>query len=198
VSEASARDLLPDDARPLVLDPERGPALGRVTRLASTHGGPLAGVRHALRSVPRAAWMCAVIAFLNACAWSLIVPPFQARDEVDHFAYVAQLAEIGTLPSSGQAEGNYSQQQKLVLSALNYYLVRFSPSEPTIATPAAQRALDRAVHAHASTIGSGEAGVATPEPPLFYALQTIPYFLARGNMLTQLQLMRLWTRCWER
>lgn len=191
MSEASARDLLPDDAPPLALRRERGLALGGATRLISAQSGPLAGIRRALRGVPRAAWMCALIAFLNACAWSLIVPPFQGRDEVDHFAYVAQLAETGTLPSNGQAEGNYSPEQKLVLGALHYYQVRFAPSAHTISTPAEQKLLQQALHSPASTLGSGEAGVATPEPPLFYALQTIPYFLAKGHMLTQLQLMRL-------
>lgn len=135
--------------------------------------------------------MCALIAFLNASAWSLIVPPFQGRDEVDHFAYVAQIAETGTLPANGQAEGVYSPEQKLVLEGLHYYQVRFSPAEPTISTQAEQQVLSKDVHANASPIGSGEAGVATPEPPLYYALQTIPYFLGRGNILTQLQLMRL-------
>jgi 4-amino-4-deoxy-L-arabinose transferase-like glycosyltransferase len=135
--------------------------------------------------------MCALIAFLNACAWSLIIPPFQGRDEVDHFAYVAQIAETGALPANGQAEGVYSPQQKLLLQGLHYYPVRFSPAEPTISTQAEQQIFEEDLHAHASTIGSGEAGVATPEPPLFYAMQTIPYFLAQGNMLDQLQLMRL-------
>lgn len=135
--------------------------------------------------------MCALIAFLNACAWSLITPPFQGRDEVDHFAYVAQIAETGTLPAHGQSEGVYSPKQKRVLEALDYYGVRFAPGQTTISTPREQGILERALHSHASTIGSGEAGVASPEPPLFYAIQTIPYFLARGNMLTQLQLMRL-------
>jgi 4-amino-4-deoxy-L-arabinose transferase-like glycosyltransferase len=135
--------------------------------------------------------MCALIAFLNASAWSLITPPFQGRDEVDHFAYVAQIVEMGTLPANGQSEGRYSPEEKLVLQGLNYYLVRFSPSEPTISTQIEQEALDKAVDTHASLVGSGEAGVATPEPPLFYAVQTIPYLLGGSNVLTKLQLMRL-------
>ncbi len=190
MSEASARDLLPDEAPPVTLRPDGRSTLGSVQHPVSARSGPVAGIRRVLRSVPRAAWMCALIAFLNACAWSLIQPPFQGRDEVDHFAYVSQIAETGTLPSNGQAEGKYSPEQKLVLEALHYYEVRFSPAQPTISTPAQQRLLDQAVHAHLSTVGSGEAGVATPEPPLFYAIQTIPYFIGKGNMLVQLQLMR--------
>jgi 4-amino-4-deoxy-L-arabinose transferase-like glycosyltransferase len=151
------------------------------------------GARAALARVPAAAWMCALIALLNACAWSIITPPFQGRDEVDHFAYVAQLVERGALPANGQAEGVYSPEEKLVLSALHYYEVRFTASAPAISSVAEQRALSRALDANASLVGSGEAGVATSEPPLYYALQTIPYVLARGNVLVQLQLMRFFS-----
>ncbi len=135
--------------------------------------------------------MCALIAFLNASAWSLIVPPFQGRDEADHFAYVEQLAETGTLPENGKENGTYSLQEKRVLAGLHYYEVVRSPETPAISSMAEQRILTEDVHAGASLRGSGEAGSATPEPPLFYALQTIPYELGRGNILTQLQLMRL-------
>jgi hypothetical protein len=191
MSETSARDLLPEESRPLLRQPASEPARAARGRVAWMRGGPVAAARAAVRRVPTAAWLCALIAFLNAGAWSLIMPPFQGRDEVDHFAYVAQIAETGTLPANGQAEGVYSPEEKLVLEGLHYYQVRFAPAVPTISTQAEQRTLNNDVHAHASTVGSGEAGVATPEPPLFYALQTIPYFVGRGNMLTQLQLMRL-------
>ncbi len=148
--------------------------------------------RWPLRSrVPVAAWMCTGVALLNGCAWSLITPPFQGKDEVDHFAYVAQLAQTGTLPTNGHPEGRYSPEQTLVLQGIHYYQVRFSAANPAISSAAEQRALLHDLDAHASLKGSGEAGIATSEPPLYYALQTIPYWLARGNILTQLQLMRL-------
>lgn len=146
-----------------------------------------------LRRVPAAAWTCASIAFLNAAAWSIVTPPFQGRDEVDHFAYVEQIAETGTLPSNGHEEGTYSPQETRVLEGLHYYQVRFTPYRHTITTEAEQRRLMADDQAGASTIGTGEAGVATSEPPLYYALQTIPYFLARGDILVQLQLMRLFS-----
>ncbi len=136
------------------------------------------------------AWGCASIAFLNIFAWSLLIPPFEGRDEADHFAYVAQIAENAALPTNGQENGIYSPQETLVLRGLHYGSVALYPQTPAISSLAEQRALMRDVHAGASRQGSGEAGVATAEPPLYYALQTIPYFLARGNILTQLQLMR--------
>jgi 4-amino-4-deoxy-L-arabinose transferase-like glycosyltransferase len=146
-----------------------------------------------LKRVPAAAWMCALIALLNATAWSIITPPFQGKDEVDHFAYVAQLAETGTLPNSTAAGSPYSPEQSLVMHELHYYEVRFTPATPAISTAAQQRALIEAVHAGESTVGGGGAGIATPEPPLYYALQVIPYALGGGNILVRLQLMRLFS-----
>jgi 4-amino-4-deoxy-L-arabinose transferase-like glycosyltransferase len=145
----------------------------------------------ALRRIPTAAWVCALIAFLNASAWALIVPPFQGKDEVDHFAYVEQLAESGTLPENGNENGKYSPQESLVLQGLHFPEIAHSPQTPAISTHEEQLILNEDVHAGESLQGSGEAGVATPEPPLYYALQVIPYVAARGNILTQLQLMRL-------
>ncbi len=148
-------------------------------------------MRRALPRLPAAAWMCALIALLNAFAWSLIVPPFEGKDEVDHFAYVAQIAEAGTLPSGSSTDDEYSPEESLVMEGIDYYGVRFVPHSPAIATAAEQRTLIADVNAGRSRIGTGTAGIATSEPPLYYALQTIPYALASPNMLAQLQLMRL-------
>ncbi len=41
-----------------------------------------------------AAWLFAIAA-LNFACWALITPPFQAPDEVDHFAYTQSLVERG-------------------------------------------------------------------------------------------------------
>ena len=88
--------------RPRKSQPARAPRAGATREQA--RGGPSRPARGA-RRVPRAAWMCALIAFLNATAWSLITPPFQGRDEVDHFAYVAQLAETGRCPNGQDGKG---------------------------------------------------------------------------------------------
>jgi hypothetical protein len=143
----------------------------------------------ALRRVPTAAWVCALIAFLNAAAWSIITPPLQGKDEIDHFAYVARLAETGTLPENGNEK--YSPRESLVVRGLHYFEVRFTPPEHTISTAAEQRTLIEDADTSASLEGVGGAGVATSEPPLYYALQVIPYTLGGSNVLVQLQLMRL-------
>ncbi len=148
-------------------------------------------MKRMLPRLPAAAWTCALVALLNAFAWSLITPPFEGKDEVDHFAYVAQIAETGTLPSGSSTDNEYSPEESLVMEAIDYYGVRFVPHAPAISTAAEQRTLIKDVDAGRSRVGTGTAGIATAEPPLYYALQTIPYALASPNMLAQLQLMRL-------
>lgn len=152
---------------------------------------PTFDLRSLLRRVPAAAWTCALIALLNATAWSIITPPFQGRDEVDHFAYVAQLAETGTLPHPPVVRYYYSPGESSVMEALHYAEVRFTPYNPSLSTAAQQRALEHASSSGLPLLSNGTAGGASTAPPLFYALQTIPYALGAGNVLVQLQLMRL-------
>jgi Predicted membrane protein (DUF2142) len=147
-------------------------------------------VRALLARVPAAAWACALVALLNGAAWSIVTPAFQGRDEPSHFAYVQQLAETGTLPHA-VGSGDFSPAEQLVLTGLNQSEVGFSPQTPAISSAGEQRALAQDLNAGESRVGSGTAGVATSEPPLYYALQTIPYALGGGNVLAQLELMRL-------
>jgi len=136
--------------------------------------------------------MCALVACLNAACWSIVTPPFQAPDEPDHFAYVKQLAETGRLPSHAATE--VSAEETSVLIGLRTFKIQLNPRIHAIATRAEQAELQRYLRkAAADTLaGSAGAGLATSEPPLYYALEAVPYTLARGGSeLDRLQLMRL-------
>lgn len=146
-------------------------------------------LRTAIERIPSTAWLCALVALVNGAAWSLITPPFQGRDEADHFAYVQELVENGTLPGAGREE--FSPAEQLVLHALHQPTVRFSPQTLSISTDSDQQALERVLDGGHSRIGPGDAGLAASEPPLYYAIETVPYVLASGNTLVQLELMRL-------
>ncbi len=141
----------------------------------------------AFAGIPRTAWICVAVACLNAVCWSLISPPFQITDEPSHFAYVQHLATTGTLPNS--AKEAFSPSETEALRALKYLQVRELPQNRTITTAAEQAQLERALNAPASSV-SEDAGVATEQPPLYYALETIPYDLG-GTVLARLALMRL-------
>jgi hypothetical protein len=143
-----------------------------------------------LRRIPRAAWTCALIAFLNAACWSFITPPFQVPDEPSHFAYTQQLAEARRMPTSHSAL--FSPEERVVLRDLHQSAVREHPGTIPISSPAEQRQLQEGLAMHLPRYGIGAAGVATSEPPLYYLLETIPYELGSGGtLLDQLQLMRL-------
>jgi 4-amino-4-deoxy-L-arabinose transferase-like glycosyltransferase len=174
---------------------KRAPAKGAARRRAPARrasAGPsrVATVRAALGRVPRAAWVCALLAFVNAACWSLITPPFQALDEPDHFAYVQELAENGRLPSS--AESEFSPEEQTALQDLHQSQVRFRPAGHPIFAVAQREQLEADLGREPSRSGPGGAGVATSEPPLYYALETIPYGLgSSGSILDRLELMRL-------
>jgi hypothetical protein len=176
---------------------ERKQAAQRTRKPARTLGrsAALLSMLHpveVLRRIPRSAWICVLVACLNAVSWSLVTPAFQAPDEPDHFAYVKQLAETGQLPTS-HAQPT-TGEEGLGLAELRYYQVRQQPENRTIASRAEQDKLqhDLTLASQIPEKGSEAAGVATSQPPLYYALEAIPYSFARGGtILARLQLMRL-------
>jgi hypothetical protein len=167
---------------------------GEEQQHAACEGGParrvLGSPGRALRRVPRAAWACALIATLSAACWSLVTPPFQAPDEPSHFAYAQYLAETGRLPDSSL--DSFSPEENAIVLDLHVPEVRWHPEVQTISSRAAQRQLRVGLAQPLSRVGGGGAGVAAAEPPLYYALETIPYYLGSGGtLLDQLELMRL-------
>ena len=145
-------------------------------------------LRRTLGGVPQAAWICAGIACLNAASWSIITPPFQAPDEPAHFAYVQQLAETGTLPAATEA---ISSEEDVALEDLNHESIMYNTVYGVNPSTTAQLRLEDDLSQPLSRRGGG-AGVAASEPPLYYALQVIPYTVAAGSsLLDRLALMRL-------
>ncbi len=147
-------------------------------------------VRAALTVVPAPAWICAGVACLSAASWSILTPPFQVPDEPSHFAYVQQLAESGSVPSSD--DSTVSEEEEVALVDLHHGEVQFNAAVHTISTATQQGLLESDLARALTRRGVGGAGVAASEPPLYYALETIPYFLGSGGtLLDRLALMRL-------
>lgn len=178
----------PGDKRTRVL-PRHAQPDSRARRAPRQIGLLWSRLGDARRRVPVTAYVCAGVAFLSAASWSILTPPFQAPDEPSHFAYAQILAETDELPPTSLSE--YSPEETTVLTGLDHQTVRFNSSIGTISTAAQQRSLEHDLALPLSRVGRG-AGVAAPQPPLYYALQTIPYYLgASGTLLDQLALMRL-------
>jgi 4-amino-4-deoxy-L-arabinose transferase-like glycosyltransferase len=168
------------------------PAKGRARQPAPAATTPPVSARllAALRRIPTTAWICALIACLNAVCWSVISPPFQVVDESSHYAYVQRLAETGRLPSS--AGESFPPAEERALYDLHNAAVLEHPSVDTISTEAAQRKLEHDLAVPEKRTGNGDAGVAASQPPLYYVLETIPYDLeSGGTVLDRLALMRL-------
>jgi 4-amino-4-deoxy-L-arabinose transferase-like glycosyltransferase len=152
--------------------------------------GLLARAGTTLRRIPRAAWICALVACLNAACWSIVTPPFQSPDEPAHFAYTQQLAESLKLPTS--SERSFSPEEEAVLRDIRQYEVHGSPENHTISSAGEQRRLQEDLDKHLSRRGGGGVEGAYSSPPLFYLLQTVPYGIASaGSLLDQLAAMRL-------
>ncbi len=165
------------------------------SREPPAHKQPAAGdararrLRAVLGRVPASAWACACIAFLSAASWSLLTPPFQVTDEPSHFAYTQILAETGGLPTSHLFD--FSPEEVTVMRALAQTKVHFNQAIGTISTEPQLQRLKEDLSRPLSRTGQG-AGVATSQPPFYYALQTLPYYLGSGGtLLDQLELMRL-------
>jgi 4-amino-4-deoxy-L-arabinose transferase-like glycosyltransferase len=146
-----------------------------------------------LRGVPVAAWLCAAVACVNAVAWSIVTPPFQVPDEPEHVAYVWHLAKTGQLPAH---TGQFSTEETIALRDLRLQTVAEEPEYQTISSKAEQEKLaeDLAAAKSSPEIGGEYAGVAASEPPLYYALQAIPFSLGgSGTLLDRIELMRLFS-----
>jgi hypothetical protein len=151
----------------------------------------LASPREPLRRVPAVAWLCALVACINAIAWSIVTPPFQVPDEPEHVAYVKVLAEADRLPT---AEGSFTSEEETALQDLRLQTVAEEPEYQTISTRAQQQKLDSDLKRYRGPPEQGTyyAGVAASQPPLYYALESIPYTLgAGGTLLDRIELMRL-------
>ncbi len=147
----------------------------------------LAQLGRGRRAFPGPMWVCAAVACLSAASWSIITPPFEVTDEPSHFAYTQILAETGSLPNDTTA---FSPEESTVVGDLNPE-IRYDPAVGTISTAAQQQRLQHDLQQPLSRVGQG-AAVAGSQPPLYYALEAIPYKLAAsGTLLDQLELMRL-------
>jgi hypothetical protein len=161
-------------------------ALASVRCLALAVGGT-ASTRRLL------GWLYA-IAVLNFVCWAVITPPFQAPDEVDHFAYTQSLVERGEAPSRNPSSplGRWSSSEALALDEMSFITDHQvgDTKPPWNATQQARYRLQIArVRPRASNGGGNE--TAATHGALYYAALAPAYLLASNSPLDQLTLMRL-------
>jgi Predicted membrane protein (DUF2142) len=169
----------------------QAPALSAAIAPRRTIAGAWRRMLDVLGRVPRAGRMCFLVAFVNAAIWSIVVPPFEVPDEAIHFAYAQYLAETGKPPPQG-AGAQYSPEEQQALESLGVLSVIGHPQLRGVLDRAEDRTLRSALAAHRDPVGQGASSPATNQPPLYYALEAIPYWLSpSSSILTRLAFMRL-------
>jgi 4-amino-4-deoxy-L-arabinose transferase-like glycosyltransferase len=136
-----------------------------------------------------------LIAFVNAGAWALITPAFNAPDEPDHFAYAQYLATTGHAPPhSNNTRPAFSTDHTLALEAVNIYSVVSLPETRPPWLASQERAWERlrARTPHPSDNGGGTTPAASPHQPAYYLLLVPAYaVVASQSPFSQLTAMRL-------
>lgn len=170
---------------------------GRVGAWAQAARAPLPeGPEPGRRAIARDLGLLFVLAFGVRLLWVVLVPPWQAPDEPDHYSYVTQLVEQGRVPQTTapgypaySAEVTTSWEYSLfgVISSLG----RSEPPQLAALPVQFDYAAARAYEAPRAERRSGGAGRANPHPPLYYLIGAVPYALFRdAPVLTRLFAVR--------
>ena len=148
-------------------------------------------LRSAAARLPRAAWWCAAIAFLNVGTWSVVTPPFHVPDETAHAAYVQYFAEQGEPPN--QPGGPvYSTQEARLLESLRFVQTIGQPGNHTIWTELESGSVERTDQRALSTGDGGGTQSNSNQPPLYFSIDAGVYLASPWDgLLERLALMRL-------
>jgi 4-amino-4-deoxy-L-arabinose transferase-like glycosyltransferase len=173
-------------------------------RRRSAEGEPPAPARRI--SVPRPLLLLLFVVFVTTSTWAFATPAWQIPDEPQHFGYAETLVEQGSKPTRGAAVdqatriageggqisyGGVSGQARDLLAQSNGYPVAFEPYAKPPWSPVAQDRYDR-IARRGSLVDGGRRTGATGYPPLYYAVETIPYRLAASGTATD----RLYAMRW--
>jgi hypothetical protein len=164
-------------------------ALASVRCMAMALAGPRAGFSASRTGI----WLCAIAA-LNFACWALITPPFQAPDEVDHFAYTQSLVERGEgpTPDTSVPLHRWSDAESLAL-AITAFLTDHEVSDTRMPwTTLATDHYREATATHPLANNGGGYSTSATHGPLYYLALSPGYLLARrGSTFAQLTWMRL-------
>src|SRR6202043_2682804 len=95
-------------------------------------------------------------------------------------------------PPPQSAGLQYSQQEYAALLGLEWGAVIGNPNARGVITVPQDQQLRALLRGNPDPLGPGGTSVATNQPPLYYALEAIPYWLSPSNdILTRLVFMRL-------
>jgi hypothetical protein len=163
-------------------------ALASVRCLAVAVAGPVSSRR-------LLGWLYA-IAVLNFFCWAVITPPFQAPDEVDHFAYTQALVERGEAPSRNPASSlqRWSSSEALALDEMSFITDhQVGDTKPPWNEAQQDHYLLQLARVRPRASNGGGNETAATHGALYYAAVAPGYLLASNSPLDQLTLMRLFS-----
>ena len=147
--------------------------------------------RRTLGRIPIAAWGCALVAFLNVLAWTLVTPPFEAPDETSHVAYVQYLAQHAE-PPNDPAGPAFSSQQATLIDALLFPTTVGHPETGTVWNELQDDSVQAADAADLPTGDGGGIQSNSNQPPLYFTVEALAYHASPSHgLLDRLELMRV-------
>jgi 4-amino-4-deoxy-L-arabinose transferase-like glycosyltransferase len=124
---------------------------------------------------------------LNGVIWAAVTPPFQVPDEQGHVGYTRYLVETGRLPRDG---GAIKRRSELAVATSGVPL--FVQGRPTWSKRHSDQLFRSLGQPGLTGARSSEAAAAANNPPLYYALEAVPYRATRGlNLLDRVFFMRV-------
>jgi 4-amino-4-deoxy-L-arabinose transferase-like glycosyltransferase len=142
----------------------------------------------------RTAAVLFAVAAVNFACWALITPPFQAPDEVDHFAYTQSLVERGVAPTrlASSPLPRWSAAENLALEDMSFFTDhQVGDTRPPWREGEQSAYAYTASTTHPSASDGGGNETAASHGPVYYGALAPAYALASSSPLDQLTLMRL-------
>jgi hypothetical protein len=151
-------------------------------RTAPAGASVLPRARAAARAVPRAAWLCALVAVINGIVWSLLVPPLQAFDEPVHIYFSQFLAETGQTPRP--IGGTYlSPEENAIVNGVKLFDVVGNRDGRPPWTDLEDERIDAALASGLARTSQGGSGGVGLYPPGYYLLGSAAYRLTPSSSL---------------
>lgn len=170
----------------VVEEPERRPPADRAPSHPRRPGW--------VRSFPPALGALLAVVAIAGVIWAVIVPPWQAPDEPNHFAYAQSLATRFALPGNPSRPLGFSLDEAIANNAvhansLSFWVTSMRPDW----SPQDFRSYLATARTHPSQSDGGGPNAEANNPPLFYLFSDLAYWASGSdNAFGRLYAMRVW------
>ncbi len=162
--------------------------------LAARPGGVARGEPRHGRRLPAGLGALLLITLVLTTTWAIATPAWQAPDEPAHFSYTQAIVELGRLPG-GEGRADSTEVSRSTAAANTDQVVFNRRAQPPF-DDAPRRAFAETATDAERRDGGGPSSTST-YPPLYYALEALPYLAVRsGDIYTRMTAMRIFSGLW--